>query len=185
MSLIARLLTRADRCRVNIRVSTWYAYMALLLPFCAYAAVSDFNDQFKGYTVPVLLSLGSLILCGTVTGMLYRLKNEYMINGVVRHPVIFVASDLGGGIFAGVLVAIATVGNNFPSWGVASLTGVASFGGSLVIEYGWQVLAKRYLPGNPDTKLGHIVASVKGPTRTDEPDDGDRPTPPPPKPRNP
>ena len=107
MSPIARFLLCCARRRVSITLSQWRACTVALLPFCAYAAVGDFNDQFKGFTPAVLFSVGSLIAWGTVTGMLFRLKNEYMTNGTVRHPIIFVSSDLVGGAFAGVLVAIA------------------------------------------------------------------------------
>ena len=62
-------------------------------------------------------------------------------------------------------------GNNFPSWMVAVTTGASAFAGSMLIEQGWQSLAKRYLPNNPDTKLGELVKKATGedaPTPADE-----------------
>ena len=156
----AWLVRHAQRAKISVPIWKLQALALCFLPFGAYATVADFNDQFSGYTAATLFSLGSLIFGGTLSGMLHRLKNEYKVNGTVRHPLLFVSSDLVGGALAGVLMVLIGFGNNFPSWLVAVMTGASAFAGSMVIEQGWQYLAKKYLPNNPSTKLGELVANL-------------------------
>ncbi len=158
----ARWIAWAQSVKISISIPKLQAVTVAFLPFCAYATVADFNKQFDGYTAGTLFSLGSLIFCGTLSGMLHRLKNEYKVNDVVRHPLLFVSSDLVGGTLAGVMMVLIGFGNNFPSWLVAVCTGAAAFAGSMLIEQGWQSLAKRYLPNNPDTALGELVKKATG-----------------------
>ena len=159
---IASILRKAQGRRIRIPIPQIQALVFAYFPFVVWATVADFNDQFNGYTASTLFSLGSLIFCGTLSGMLHRLKNEYKVNGTVRHPLLFVSSDLVGGILAGGMMVLIGFGNNFPSWLVATMTGAAAFAGSMLIEQGWQSLAKRYLPNNPDTQLGQLVAKATG-----------------------
>ena len=162
----AGFIAWAHTIKINVPIAKLQAFVFCMLPFVAYATVADFNEQFHSYTAATLFSLGSLIFCGTLSGMLHRLKNEYKVNDTVRHPLLFVSSDLVGGTLAGVLMVLIGFGNNFPSWLVAVTTGASAFAGSMLIEQGWQSLAKRYLPDNPDTKLGELVKKATG---TDEP----------------
>ena len=175
--MIARVIAAAQRFKVAIPIKQLQACALAVFPFAAYATVADFNNQFAGYTGATLFSLGSLIFCGTLSGMLHRLKNEYRVNGTVRHPLLFVSSDLVGGALAGVLMALIGFGNNFPAWLVAALVAVSAFAGSMLIEQGWQSLAKRYLPNNPDTKLGQLVAKATGEAPAIIEEDGDAPKP--------
>ena len=163
-AVFAQWLRQCQRVTIKVSIPQLRAFTIGMLPLCAFATVSDFNEQFKDYTAATMLSLGSLILCGTIAGMLHRLKNEYKVNGTVRHPLLFVSSDLVGGGLAGGLMVLIAFGNNFPSWLVAAATGGSAFAGSMLIEQGWQSLAKRYLPNNPDTPLGQLVEKVKGDT---------------------
>lgn len=156
------VIDRAQRVQIDVPIRQLQALVFCLLPFCAYAAVSDFNAQFSGYTAGTLFSLGLLIFCGTLSGTLHRLKNEYRVNDTVRHPLLFVSSDIVGGALAGVMMVLVGFGNNFPAWLVAVATGASAFAGSMLIEQGWQSLAKRYLPNNPDTKLGELVKRATG-----------------------
>ena len=156
-AIMQRLIEWSQSIKINVPIARLQAFVFCMMPFLAYATVSDFNDQFKGYTAATLFSLGSLIFCGTLSGMLHRLKNEYKVNDTVRHPLLFVSSDLVGGTLAGVMMVLIGFGNNFAPWLVAVTTGASAFAGSMLIEQGWQSLAKRYLPNNPDTKLGEIV----------------------------
>ena len=166
---LAKVIARANTVKINVPIAKLQAFVVCMLPFVAYATVTDFNDQFKGYNAATLFSLGSLIFCGTLSGMLHRLKNEYKVNDTVRHPLLFVSSDLVGGTLAGVLMVLVGFGNNFAPWLVAVMTGGGAFAGSMLIEQGWQSLAKRYLPDNPNTKLGELVAKATGaPVPSDE-----------------
>ena len=162
MMRFARVIARANTVKISVPIAKLQAFVLCMLPFAAYAAVADFNDQFKGYNAATLFSLGSLIFCGTLSGMLHRLKNEYRVNDTVRHPLLFVSSDLVGGTLAGVMMVLVGFGNNLAPWFVAVTTGAAAFAGSMLIEQGWQSLAKRYLPDNPDTKLGELVVKATG-----------------------
>ena len=163
------LIAWSQTVQITVPIAKLQAFVFCLMPFVAYATVADFNEQFHSYTPATLFSLGALIFCGTLSGMLHRLKNEYKVNDTVRHPLLFVSSDLVGGTLAGVLMVLIGFGNNFPSWLVAVTTGASAFAGSMLIEQGWQSLAKRYLPDNPDTKLGELVKKATGaPVPSDE-----------------
>lgn len=150
---------------ITVPIRRLRVFVFALLPVCAYATVADYNDQFKDYTFATMASLGGLILGGAIAGMLHRLTREYGRdngNATVRHPLLFVLSDLVGGGLAGVLMTLVAFGNNFPSWLVSLTVAGSAFAGSMLIEQAWQSLAKRYLPNNPDTALGRLVEKVKG-----------------------
>ena len=77
------LIVSAHAIKINVPIAKLQALVFCMLPFAAYASVADFNDQFSGYNAATLFSLGSLIFCGTLSGMLHRLKNEYRVAGTV------------------------------------------------------------------------------------------------------
>lgn len=159
-SALTNAMIRYKKTTIKIPVLQLQVFVLVLLPFCAFATVADFNDQFKDFTAGTVIALAGLILCGTVSGMLHRLKNEYKVNGTVRHPLLFVSSDIVGGALAGWLMVLVGFGNGFPSWLVAATTGLAAFAGSMLIEQGWQSLANRYLPENPESPIAKVVEKV-------------------------
>lgn len=147
---------------VSIRPRELLALTVLLLPVLAYAAYAELGQQFRLYSAETYLAYGCMILVGSAGGMLFRLKNEYNTRGVVKYPVLFIASDLVGGWGAGIACGAAAFEYGLSAGWIIGVGIVSSFGGSLLLDKLWQLISDKILRVAPATKMGQMIAEVKG-----------------------
>ena len=94
------------------RSITYRSFHALALA-TAYPAVvlattqEVFGEEFKSYSLYSFAVIGFCIFLGGFTGLLRRLKKEYDDNDELRHPKLFIFSNVFGAIAGGVIVVFA------------------------------------------------------------------------------
>lgn len=121
-------------------------FLLLVYPGSVMAANNALGTQFQGYTPATVGILALLIGVGGMTGMLHRLKNEYEVRGELKHPKLFVISNLFGALVAGILALLMGEGATWPGWAMAIAILISSFAGTLLVERAWMSVAAKYLP---------------------------------------
>lgn len=132
------------------RAITYRSFRALLFtvayPAIALAATQEaFGEEFKNYSVYSISIIAFLIFLGGFTGLLRRLKRAYDDEDELRHPKIFVASNVFGAIAGGVIVVFAGLALNLGT-GVQGLSIIAgSYAGVVLVEetFDW-MMAKAF-----------------------------------------
>jgi hypothetical protein len=77
-------------------------------PAAVLAATQEaFGDEFRSYSLYSFAVIGFCIFLGGFTGLLRRLKKEYDDNDELRHPKLFICSNVFGAIAGGVIVVFA------------------------------------------------------------------------------
>lgn len=107
------------------------------------AANNSLGDQFDGYSAATIRSIIGCMTVGGLSGMLQRLKTELYTYGEIKHPKIFVTTNIAGTFVAGLLAVLAGDGIGMPGWMFGLTIVTASFAGVVAADFAWQEVTKR------------------------------------------
>jgi hypothetical protein len=158
---------------VNIRARELYVLSLLLLPPLALGAYVELGQQFRLYSAETYFVYAAMVFVGSAGGMLFRLKNAYMATGAVKYPLLFISSDMVGGWGAGLACGAAAFEYGLSAGWIIGVGIVSSFGGSLLLDKAWQLISDKILRIAPHTKMGKMIAEVKGQESAQSKTEGD------------
>ena len=122
------------------------AFLLIMYPSVVLAAQGSLGDQLHSYSLSTIGLVGLLITAGGMTGLLHRLKQAYEDTGELKHPKLFVASNLVGAFTAGIVGLFLGEWLNFPGTLHSVFIIITAYVGTLFLEKLFDWFVDKYFP---------------------------------------